>query len=396
MKKKFTTAHVITGLYTGGAEMMLYNLLSRTNRERFSPLVISLMNRGTLSERIESLGIPVYTIDIKPGEVPNPKLVWRLLRTIGKLKPDLLQGWMYHGNTAAWLSNVFSSQKVPIVWDVQHSIAGLVHEKKMTQSLIKFGAKISESINQVVFASANSKAQHEALGYCTKNACIIPNGFDTNNFQPSPEARLKFRTELGLSSEAFLIGLICRFHPMKDHKNFLQAAAILQKNYPDVHFVLVGRDVDKNNKELLEWIKELKLFNTYLLGERSDIPVITAALDIASSSSAYGEAFPMIAGEAMSCCVPCVVTDVGDSGWAVADTGRVVSPRNPQALAKAWEELIVMGFESRNALGLAARARVLEYFSLDSVVSKFENLYEELLAQKLNASVSLETLKHQR
>jgi glycosyltransferase involved in cell wall biosynthesis len=381
MPKQLLTAHIITGLYTGGAEMMLYNLLSKTNRDRFNPMVISLMNRGTLSERIEALGVPVYTIGMNPGQVPNLGIILRLLNTINHYQPDLLQGWMYQGNIAAWFASIFSYKKVPVVWDVQHSITGLKQEKKMTQSLIKFGVGVSKSVNQVVFASGNSKAQHEALGYNQKNACVIPNGFDVSCFQPSPEARLKFRHELGLSDDAFLIGLICRYHPMKDHNNFLEAAAILQKSHPDVHYVLVGRQVDWKNDALKQRVKELNLTNIHLLGERSDIPVITPALDIASSSSAYGEAFPMIAGEAMSCAVPCVVTDVGDSGWAVADTGKVVPPRNPQALALAWKEVIEMSPEARKALGESARNRVLELFALDTVVNKFENLYEQVLAQ---------------
>ncbi|MDZ7959736.1 MAG: glycosyltransferase [Aulosira sp. DedQUE10] len=383
IKNRFITAHVITGLYTGGAEMMLYNLLSRTNRELFSPMVISLMDRGTLSDRIESLGIPVYTIGMKPSALPTPAVVLRLLKTINQHNPDLIQGWMYHSNLAAWIASVLSLNKIPVVWNIHHSISGLAYEKKMTQTLIKLGARISKSINRVVFVSHNSKAQHESLRYNAENGCVIPNGFDTSKFKPSDEARLKVRAELGLPSDTFLIGLICRYHPMKDHNNFLQAAAFLQKDYPDVHFVLVGTNVERNNTVLQQSIQELKVSHIHLLGERTDIPVMTAALDIASSSSAYGEAFPMIAGEAMSCCVPCVVTDVGDSAWAVGDAGRVVPPRNSEALANAWKELIMMGEEERKALGKAARARVIECFSLGSVVAQFENLYADLLSEKM-------------
>ena len=74
-------AFIITGLNTGGAEMMLYKLLSRMNRERFESVVISLMDRGTLGDRIEALGIPVHNIDMKPGK-PIPTSVWRLVRTV--------------------------------------------------------------------------------------------------------------------------------------------------------------------------------------------------------------------------------------------------------------------------------------------------------------------------
>jgi glycosyltransferase involved in cell wall biosynthesis len=110
---------------------------------------------------------------------------------------------------------------------------------------------------------------------------------------------------------------------------------------------------------------------------------LTAALDISASASAYGEAFPMIVGEAMSCGVPCVVTDVGDSGWIVGNTGRVVPPKNPEALANAWKELIELGSEGRETLGEAARQRVIENFSLNSVVEQYEKLYETVQLKKL-------------
>jgi glycosyltransferase involved in cell wall biosynthesis len=98
--------------------------------------------------------------------------------------------------------------------------------------------------------------------------------------------------------------------------------------------------------------------------------------------SAYGEAFPMVVGEAMSCGVPCVVTDVGDSGWIVGNTGKVVPPRNPEALANAWQELIEIGDEQRQVLGAAARSRVRECFALELIAAQYEKLYEQALSKK--------------
>ena len=99
--------YVTTGLYTGGAERMLYNLLFKINRDSFSPIVVSLIDRGTWGDRIEALGIPVYTLDMKRG-VPTPRAFWRLIQIIRQVKPDLIQGWMYHGNLAAQIASVFS------------------------------------------------------------------------------------------------------------------------------------------------------------------------------------------------------------------------------------------------------------------------------------------------
>jgi glycosyltransferase involved in cell wall biosynthesis len=179
--------------------------------------------------------------------------------------------------------------------------------------------------------------------------------------------------------------MMARFHPQKDHSNFLQAAAILASDYPNVHFLLSGCEVDRENQTLNQLIEKLGLFNhVALLGERQDMHRLTAALDIASLSSAYGEAFSLALGEAMACGVPCVVTDIGDSAWMVDSTGRVVPPRNPEALAKSWRELIELDRQERVSLGQAARARVIEHFSLDSVVAQYETLYESAIALKLN------------
>jgi len=183
------------------------------------------------------------------------------------------------------------------------------------------------------------------------------------------------------STEALLVGVIGRHHPMKDQANFLRAAGQISKRYREAHFLLAGRGVDVDNRTLLKLIEELKLDDhVHLLGERTDIARLVAALDIFCLSSCYGESFPIIVGEAMSCAVPCVVTDVGDSAWMVSDTGRVVPPRDTGALAAACEEFLDIGPAGRQAIGAAARSRVTELFSLPSVVARYEELYENSIA----------------
>jgi glycosyltransferase involved in cell wall biosynthesis len=380
---KIVICHLITGLYTGGAERMLYNLLSKSNRELFSPIVISLMDRGTFGDRIESLGIPVYSIGMKPGVVTPAKLL-QLVQTIRGFKPDLIQGWMYHGNLAAFLSGLFLSPKVPVLGCIQFSIGSLNSEKLMTQAVVRVGATISNFVSQNIFVSKNSKTQHEQLGYSSTNSCVIPNATDTSVFKPSQEARLKLRTELGLPEKTIFIGLFARYNPMKDHANFLKAAKLLHQKFSHVHFLLAGRNVDDKNQNLQNLIQELGIVSqVHLLGERQDIPYIASALDIFSLSSAYGEAFPLAIGEAMSCGVPCVVTDVGDSAWIVGNTGKVVPPKEPQLLANAYQELIDLGLDGRDVLGQAARTRVIDLFSSNSIVHQYENLYTSLLNTRI-------------
>lgn len=369
--------YVITSLSMGGAQNMLYKILSRLNRERFTSVVVCLTDGGIWSDRIAHLGIPVHTINLQPGKL-SPAHIWRVIQTIRQLNPDLIQGWMYHGNLAAQFASFFLFKQIPVLWNIRHSIYSLGLEKPTTAIVIKLCAFLSNLPIYILYNSQISAVQHEQIGYYQHKTCVIPNGFDTEKFIPSSEAKYSVRSELNIPENTLLIGLMGRYHPMKDHANFLQAAALLLKDYPYVQFILAGTEVDWQNQDLSKLIHELELVqHVHLLGERQDMPRLTAALDIAASSS-YSEAFPNVVGEAMSCGVPCVVTDVGDSGWIVGNTGLVVPPRQPEALANAWKESVALGSDGREVLGKAARERIIQHFSLDSVVAQYEALYESV------------------
>ncbi|BDM78690.1 hypothetical protein AM10699_15590 [Acaryochloris marina MBIC10699] len=238
------------------------------------------------------------------------------------------------------------------------------------------GTLLSSFTREIAYVSKTSQEQHEKLGYATQKSCVIPNGFDTSLFVPSAEKRNAFRNELNLTEAETVIGIAARYHPMKDHHNFLTAAALLVPKFPNVHFVLVGDGVDESNTTLTELVKTARLQqHVHLLGKRIDMPNIFAALDILTSASAYGEAFPLVVGEAMSCQVTCVVTDVGDSAFLVGDTGIVVPTKDPESLANSWSTLITRTPEQRFLMGKAARQRILDSFSLESIVKQYEGMY---------------------
>ncbi|MCT7968521.1 glycosyltransferase [Laspinema sp. D1] len=381
-KNPIKIVHVTTDLAAHGAQMVLYRLLSRLNRDCYESVVISLMEGGQLLEEIESLGVSVYTIGIKNG-IPTPAQTYLLIKTLSQLEADLIQGWMYHGNLAAQVSNFFVSRNIPVVLNIHNCLYSLEYEKKMTGYVIQLSAFLSRWATAIIFVSEISKHQHEQLGYLPPNTIVIPNGIDTCQFVPSQKARSAIRTELGLSNHSLLIGLIARFHPMKDHETFLKAASLLLEQIPglDIHFVLAGKGVNWENTYLSKSITQLNLTKrTHLLGERNDIPSLNAALDIASLSS-YSEAFPNVIAEAMCCGIPCVATDVGDSAYLINQTGYLVPPRNPLALANAWKEVIDLGQEGRIALGNLARDRIIHKFSLDHFIVQYDTFYQTILSK---------------
>src|SRR3984893_5492922 len=329
-------AHIITGLNTGGAETMLYKLLGRMDRARFDPMVISLVDNGSLAVRIAELDIPVFSCGMQPG-LPSPGAVFKLTRLLRGFKPHLLQGWMYHGNLAAQAAAVTLEGKRPVLWNIRGSHPHLTDEKFMTAATIWIGARLSPLPTRIIANSVVSAELHQRhLGFSRHRWAIIPNGFELEKFTLSENARSEVRSELGVQQDTLLVGLIGRYHPVKDHANFLRAARIFRKAAPGAHFLMAGTGVDDSNAALREQRTALGLLEcTHLLGERNDMSRITAALEIASSSSS-SEAFPNVIGEAMSCGVPCVVTDVGDSAWLVGDTGLSAPARNSDALSEAW------------------------------------------------------------
>lgn len=369
--------HVINDLTVGGAEMMLYKLLSSTDRARHDTTVITLRDGGELRNGIEGFGVRVYSLGMRPP-APSPASFLRLIRLVRRLNPDLIQGWMYYGNICAQLAATFSPRRPATVWNVR-SVYSLAQEPLVTALTIRLGARLSRRPAAIIYNSMKSAVQHESHGYRADKTRIIHNGFDTAAFAPSAEARASVRVELGLTPDALLVGLIGRYHPAKDHANFLRAAAALSEGRPEASFVLSGRGVHRGNDALCDAIGHLGLGGrVHLLGERQDVARLMASCDIIISSSSR-EGFPNVVGEAMSCGVPCVVTDVGDSANLVGPTGLVVPPRNHEALAQAGRELIHLGFNGRAKLGEAARARIRENFHLESVVAQYEALYNDVL-----------------
>jgi glycosyltransferase involved in cell wall biosynthesis len=208
---------------------------------------------------------------------------------------------------------------------------------------------------------------------------VIPNGFDLDTFRPDGDARATLRKELRVAESDVLIGLIARFDSQKDHRTFVRAAGLLgEPAYRNVHFLMCGEDVDSGNQALEGWIAEAGISGRcHLLGLRHDVPRINAALDVAVSSS-VGEGFSNTIGEAMACGVPCVATDTGDARTLIGDTGRVVSVGDPPSLTHALGALVDLGTDERRKLGIAARQRIAERFSLPVIAARYEALYRDL------------------
>ncbi|MDM8527687.1 glycosyltransferase [Anaerolineales bacterium HSG24] len=369
---------VISGLDTGGAEIMLYRLLGHIDRTKFEVEVISLTDIGPTGKKIVTLGIPVFALGMKRGVLPNPIIILRLTCLLRQQRPHVIQTWLYHADLIGGLAAKLAGN-IPICWGIHISNLDAQLYKQTTYRVISAGAKLSRWLpTRIVICSQVAQQPHIELGYVSEKMVFIPNGFDLEAFKPNPTARVTLRQELDLPPDTPLVGLIARFDPQKGHYNFIKAAEELHFHQPDVKFLLCGKDITWDNKELVQWIDAANLQQTcYLLGRRDDIPRLQAGLDILTLSS-HGEAFPLVVGEAMACGIPCVVTDVGDSALIVGKTGRVVPPSNPTALAQAWRQLLALPYEARRIIGQQARQRISENFEIGQIAKQYARLWESV------------------
>ncbi len=381
MNSVLKITHVITGLDMGGAEMMLFKLLSALDAEIFSSRVICLREEGPMAERIRGLGIPVKSLNMSPG-IPSYAALRQLIDLLRQQPPDIVQTWMYHADLLGSLAARFAG-RLPVVWNIRNSTLDPRTSKRSTRWVVKVLSILSRRWPaRTISCSETARAYHIGLGYDAEKMLVIPNGFDVSRFKPDADARASLRAELGLEEDAVLIGAVGRFDPQKDYPNMIAAAGWLHAAHPDIHFVLCGNGLGPENGELTGWIESRGLQKVFhLLGRRDDMPRITAAMDLATSSSAYGEAFANVIGESMSCGVPFVATDVGDASLIVGETGKVVPPQESAALAAAWNALLSLSVDEREALGAAARQRIENHFSLPAVAAKYALLYRELAVE---------------
>jgi glycosyltransferase involved in cell wall biosynthesis len=311
--------------------------------------------------------------------VPNPWPVVTLAKRLASGRTDVLQTWMWHADLIGGLAAKLVG-RMAVAWGIHHADLNLRQVKWSSILTICACARCSSIVpDRVVCCSEASRQGVIRAGYARDKVLVIPNGFEVTKFVPDENARLSIRRELGIGTFAPLVGIVARFHPQKDHRTFVGAAARIASHRSDVHFLLCGDKVDHDNAELWSWIHAAGIQDRcHLLGCRGDIARIMASLDVLVLSSLFGEAFPNVIGEAMACGVPCAVTDVGESAAIVGDMGRVVPRSQPGDLAAACLELIGLPRDVRHKLSIAARERIARYFDISVMVSQYQDLHEEL------------------
>lgn len=370
-KKKII--HIITGLRAGGAEFMLLRLVKSLNKD-CQNIVVTLSDCGVVGQELEAEGIQLYSLRLNKSILSLFRMR-RLVRFIKSNKPDLVQTWMYHadliGGVAARLAGIKN-----IVWGIRQSNLSKTLNKRSTLIVAKLCAVFSARIpTKIVCCSLSAKESHIDYGYNAKKMVIIENGFDTNKFYPNEKTRKIIRDELHIRKNEKLIGMVARFDPQKNQKDFVMAASKIKKRYPECRFVMCGEGADKSNKQLFDLLKSLALDSELaLLGKRLDIPAIMSGLDILISPS-LGEGFPNVIGEAMSSEVVCVVTNVGASSSLLGECGILLPGISADEIVEGVGKFMSFTNKERKSIGKKARLRIINNYSIESAARQYSDLY---------------------
>lgn len=376
MTKKIV--HVIMSLNIGGAELMLKRLVLHSHqKEQFEHIVITLTDLGVMGPELQNRGIMVHTLGMKSMSTV-PLIFLKLQRLLKKIQPDVVQTWMYHSDLLGGLA-AKSLGIEKIIWGVRTTDVSQ-GPSKLTVHLSKVCAKLSYYIpNTIVCAAHVSKDYHVGIGYDESKMNVIPNGFDVDSIIATDEDRQEVRKQNNLTPDDIVIGSVGRFNRVKNQKLFIDMAAKIVKTMPDIKFMIVGRDNNKENEELMSWISSYSLQNNFrLLGQSNEVPKCLKAMDVFCLHSKT-EGFPNVLVEAMAIGLPCVTTDVGDAKHIINSLGLVVAKGKADKLAKAIEKTISSMLEDKSKLEdlrIKSRNYIDGAFSMDRVYVSYLEVWK--------------------
>ncbi len=369
---------LIRSLDRGGAERQAAITCLELARRGYQIGLILFYDGGAFKRIIDHQAIQTWVIR-KKGKWDVVTFSIKLLKVVRKSKTEVVIAYLGAAQVfSALLKMVFPELRV--IWNIRSSNIDISKynwtwkaERKLLKLLVKKADKI-------ICNSHAAKSYLVNSGYKANSLVVIQNGIDISHFQPSRGAGREFR-RAWKSDRTRIVGFVARLDSMKGHEVFLKAVVNFVGRRRDTMFVCVGPDKGGKLGALQLTAQRLGVSEHLIwAGECEDMVSVYNALDVNTLCSSFGEGFPNAVAEAMACGVPCVVTDVGDCAYLVGDTGIVVPPNNPVALAQAWEKMLSLDLEE---LGRRARERIVKNFSVERMVDNTVKVFEEVLGRPL-------------
>jgi sugar transferase (PEP-CTERM/EpsH1 system associated) len=366
--------HVIYRLAVGGLENGLVNLINRMPVDRYRHTIVSLTDISDFRQRITRPDVNCIALHKRPGH--DARMLWQLWQLFRERRPAIVHSRNLAALDAqlpAWLA------RVPVRIHGEHGrdVHDLDGSSRKYQWLRRGFRPL---IHQYVPLSRDLEAYLRGpVAVPAERIRLICNGVDTERFHPAAQ-RAGSLPDGFASADDIVMGTVGRLEPVKDQLTLVKAFVKLVRldpAGPRLRLVLVGEGSLRAPIEAL--LEETGLTRqVWLAGDRDDVPALMAAMDLFVLPS-LAEGISNTILEAMACGLPVVATRVGGNAELVQEgrTGVLVERDDPAAMATA-----LAGYVHDSGLrrdhGAAARQRIEAHFSLDGMVARYTDLYDEL------------------
>ena len=372
---------VTTSLNVGGAERILYNNIMGMLAKNNQCVVISLYGNGYWGDELVKVGVPIFSLNLgSKKSILNGCLA--TLSMLTKERFDVVQGWMYHGNLTATVLKFLFNKSAVLTWSIRQTLYQVSSEKPHTRLVIFLCAKLSKAADSIIYNSELSLAQHSEYGFDARYATYLPNSYKVHSIKRSKKKVKFIRNRFGVKKYDLLIGHVARFHPMKGHQTFIDAAKIVLETKPNARFMLIGRGLELVKDRLLSTISADHHSSIEFIDETNDVYDYMQSFDIFCVTSLWGEGFPNVLAEAMLLELPCITTDVGDARKLLNDSKYTIPVNAPKALSAAILELINAGEAKREMIGKLNRKGIVNRYETNRVTAILNNLYKNLINKK--------------
>lgn len=368
----------------GGAEALAALIAQRLDPERFESTLCAT-RWDPQAEEEEALAAlertPTRFIGIRRSSRLDLRPWPRLVRTMRELRIDVIHTHKVGSNI--WGALLAPRVPVPVFVAHEHSWSwqGKPYRRLVDRELIARRASAMVAVSGI-----DRRLMTEVEGIPPEKTRFIPMGIP-DPVRGDPAADI--RAELGISAAQPVVGVVAALRPQKAFEVLIDAAALVKRELPDVRFLIVGGEEDPGKREsprLERYAAERGLERTVtLVGARSDVFDVICGFDVGALSSDY-EGSPRTVLEYMEAAKPVVATRVGGVPDMVreGETGRLVEPRDPEALAAALVS-VLRDRERARTMGRAGQELRRREFTLDAMVARVEGLYEELFAEAAGA-----------
>ncbi|HEX6559357.1 MAG TPA: glycosyltransferase [Longimicrobiales bacterium] len=358
-------------LNEGGAERQLVTLARALADLGRPPVVAVFYKGGVLENELTRAGVSLRNLG-KRGRWDLATFAARAAALARSEKPDVVYSMLPTANLVASGLKVVA-RDVRVVWGIRASQVNASDYDALNAWTLRLQRALSPSADGIIVNSHAGKRDLVNEGYREDRITVVLNGIDVDVFARTAAGRESVRREWQVADDDTLVGIVARFDPMKDHRTFFDAAAIVAGQCPHIKFVCVGTGAPGLVAAARKAAQEAGIADRLIwAGARPDMPAVYSALDMCVLSSAYGEGFPNVLGEAMACGTPCVATTVGDAELIVSGWGGIAPPRDPRQLAAAI--LAVAAETHSDSWREAARAHICDRFSVSTMLQGTEQV----------------------